>query len=251
MRSKSAFTLIELLIVIAIIAILAAILFPVFNNARKKALQTSCTSNLKQLGTAILMYAQDYSDQFPYALYGDVVNGNSAWADVIFQGYVNNDQIYDCPASNLRMDRRTGVNQYQTRFIRAYEGYAGVGYSYGINAMEPNLSLSPPITAGGPAGMRQGNIEDASSTILLCDSRFLGATSISPHDYMIYTGTANAGDYRLNEAIFWEIDATAARHGQPGRFNAAYCDGHTKFIGYQQTIDLVNNVNEWTCSRYN
>jgi len=249
MRRNSAFTLIELLIVIAIIAILAAILFPVFNNARKKALQTSCISNLQQLGTAMRMYAQDFDDQFPYALYNDVMR--SGWADVIFAGYVNNDQIYDCPANTLRMDRYTGVGYAQSRFIRAYEGEAGVGYSYGINAMEPNISLTPQVTTGGPAGKRQSNIEDAASTILLCDSRFLGASSYSPHDYMIYTGSANAGDYRLNEAIFWEVDATAARHGQLGRFNAAYCDGHTKFIVYEQTINAAQNVNEWTCSRYN
>jgi prepilin-type N-terminal cleavage/methylation domain-containing protein/prepilin-type processing-associated H-X9-DG protein len=59
---KSAFTLIELLVVIAIIAILAAILFPVFAQAREKARQATCQSNLKQLGLAYLMYAQDYDD---------------------------------------------------------------------------------------------------------------------------------------------------------------------------------------------
>jgi prepilin-type N-terminal cleavage/methylation domain-containing protein len=93
MRGKHGFTLIELMIVIAIIAILAAILFPVFNNARKKSLETNCISNLRQLTTAIKMYAGDNDDQFPYALYGDLPR--SAWGDVIFQGYVNNDQIYD------------------------------------------------------------------------------------------------------------------------------------------------------------
>ena len=62
---NQAFTLIELLVVIAIIAILAAILFPVFAQAREKARQTSCASNLKQLSLAAIMYVQDYDEVFP------------------------------------------------------------------------------------------------------------------------------------------------------------------------------------------
>jgi prepilin-type N-terminal cleavage/methylation domain-containing protein len=61
-RFNTAFTLIELLVVIAIIAILAAILFPVFARAREQARKTACLSNLKQIGTATLMYAQDYDE---------------------------------------------------------------------------------------------------------------------------------------------------------------------------------------------
>lgn len=60
-----ALTLIELLVVIAIIAILAAILFPVFAQAREKARQTACLSNLKQVGLAVQMYAQDYDENIP------------------------------------------------------------------------------------------------------------------------------------------------------------------------------------------
>src|SRR3954463_137617 len=62
---RRGFTLIELLVVIAIIAILAAILFPVFAHAREKARQTSCLSNLRQLSSAMLMYAGDYDERFP------------------------------------------------------------------------------------------------------------------------------------------------------------------------------------------
>src|SRR5712692_8437838 len=64
-RAHPAFTLIELLVVIAIIAILAAILFPVFAQARAKARQATCLSNQKQLGLAWVMYAQDYDETSP------------------------------------------------------------------------------------------------------------------------------------------------------------------------------------------
>jgi prepilin-type N-terminal cleavage/methylation domain-containing protein/prepilin-type processing-associated H-X9-DG protein len=66
---RRAFTLIELLVVIAIIAILAAILFPVFAQARESARLTACLSNLKQLGLAVHMYAQDYDEEFPMGTY--------------------------------------------------------------------------------------------------------------------------------------------------------------------------------------
>ena len=64
-KRRTAFTLIELLVVIAIIAILAAILFPVFAQAREKARQTTCVSNLRQIGVAVMMYTQDYDETLP------------------------------------------------------------------------------------------------------------------------------------------------------------------------------------------
>ena len=65
MRTRRGFTLIELLVVIAVVAILAALLFPVFAQVREDARKTSCLSNERQLGAALLLYVQDYDEQFP------------------------------------------------------------------------------------------------------------------------------------------------------------------------------------------
>jgi len=88
-RKPSGFTLIELLVVIAIIAILAAILFPVFAQAREQARTTSCLSNMKQIGLSVRMYAQDYDEEFPMGTYpgprnwevNQDVEGDQGWND--------------------------------------------------------------------------------------------------------------------------------------------------------------------------
>ena len=101
MRSeRSGFTLIELLVVIAIIAILAAILFPVFAKVREKARQTSCASNMKQLGLAIMQYTQDNDEHYPDGYDGqttDVTQGKLLyWPAAIFP-YVKSYGAYQCP----------------------------------------------------------------------------------------------------------------------------------------------------------
>src|SRR5579872_7072561 len=102
---RRGFTLIELLVVIAIIAILAAILFPVFAQAREKARQTVCLSNHKQIGTSIQMYVQDYDETLPLSLVYESpaadANGNSlqwAWGGLL-QPYVKNRGIFLCPSN--------------------------------------------------------------------------------------------------------------------------------------------------------
>jgi prepilin-type N-terminal cleavage/methylation domain-containing protein/prepilin-type processing-associated H-X9-DG protein len=99
MNIRRGFTLIELLVVIAIIAILAAILFPVFAKAREKARQSSCLSNCKQLGLAMLQYAQDYDERWALWFHYGGTGGTStySWLDLI-QPYVKNTQVYYCPS---------------------------------------------------------------------------------------------------------------------------------------------------------
>lgn len=101
---RKGFTLIELLVVIAIIAILAAILFPVFAKAREKARQSSCLSNMKQMGLAALAYAQDYDGtwlQFANVASSPIVptdNNRNFWRFPL-QPYVKNWQIFICPSN--------------------------------------------------------------------------------------------------------------------------------------------------------
>lgn len=126
MTLKKGFTLIELLVVIAIIAILAAILFPVFAQAREKARQTSCSSNEKQLTLGFLQYVQDYDERFPLGRYGatspptDPFGLNTVqigWTTEIYP-YVKSTQVYHCPddtgtvATTGNNDQGTNVTAY-------------------------------------------------------------------------------------------------------------------------------------------
>jgi len=139
-RSRSqGFTLIELLVVIAIIAILAAILFPVFAQAREKARAISCLSNTKQIGLAVLMYAQDYDETYPIAwgFYG----GWYETVDPYIKGGVKSGALYDatlkgvwhCPSDSTTL----GVS------------YAGNAMIYGGGAADWNLGPFPAKTLAG------------------------------------------------------------------------------------------------------
>jgi len=105
-RCDVGFTLIELLVVIAIIAILAAILFPVFSQAREKARQAQCLSHYRQLGTGISLYAQDYAERLPKQRCwgcggGPGANDPTFSPHAQIEPYTRNVQVYDCPSANV------------------------------------------------------------------------------------------------------------------------------------------------------
>jgi len=197
--------LIELLVVISIIALLAAILFPVFGKAREKARQATCASNLKQIGTAFLMYAQDYDEMFPIPSNTAGVQGvNYFWQDLIavYSGakgkynasanprYVNT--VYDCPS----LDPLPGASG--ERVIGDY----GICQLFWPLFPDPSSSL-----------IDTRNITRTASAGLLTEAR-------ATFNY----GTAKVGD--VGEA--W-TNNRFLRSAHSDGLNILYCDGHVSW----------------------
>ena len=157
--SRRGFTLIELLVVIAIIAILAAILFPVFAQAREKARAIACISNEKQLGLALLQYTQDYDEQFPA--------GNSylhpygqGWMGAC-QSYIKSTALGKCPDDSTSQVTYMGFTDYP------------VSYAFNTNATTKS----------------QGTLNAPASTVLLCEA-FGAVARIDQTDEGLSSGTA-------------------------------------------------------------
>ncbi|HLK56908.1 MAG TPA: prepilin-type N-terminal cleavage/methylation domain-containing protein [Chthonomonadaceae bacterium] len=158
-HNRKAFTLIELLVVIAIIAILAAILFPVFAKAREQARKTTCVSNLKQIGTALLMYVQDYDETFPWLMQdgrnnndstgfsSQMVSGPPLWAvdlnnkrglfmEYELYPYVKNYQVFVCPTLG-------GDPVHIGADGMVLNEFGSYGYAYGGMGAIPSPKMTP------------------------------------------------------------------------------------------------------------
>lgn len=123
-RLTSGFTLIELLVVIAIIAILAAILFPVFTTAKEKARISACCNNLKQIGTGVRMYAQDWNGTFPTTTLnppprGDTYYYLTNWAGRIYPKYVPSIKVFRCPSAVSAYAPIPGTNDAWLTYLYA------------------------------------------------------------------------------------------------------------------------------------
>jgi len=216
-HSRRAFTLIELLVVIAIIAILAAILFPVFAQAREKARQATCQSNLKQVGNAIMMYVQDYDEVYPMndgggnrpgvfftqppdARAGSPIARMGVWATSL-QPYVKTYQIYHCPSCPL--DTRLfsvelNPGQQEIDISYTYNGQLACSSLASINAPATCISFweglgkmslrnyagdTPTLAVQGPPHPVYGNVD--------CALYVVASNDIPPPTYWVHSQGAN------------------------------------------------------------
>lgn len=202
--SRRGFTLIELLVVIAIIAILAAILFPVFARAREKARQSSCLSNVKQIGLGCLMYAQDYDERFSLSAI-TTTTPRYSWIQLI-DPYIKNSQVWDCPSATVNA-------------IISYNGCR----SYCFNELLWSRKL--------------GDVQSPAETVMLGDatpntrmgawtlyrpSRGFRQDDVSGRDYSTWGGGVTQT---------WTQFNFAERHNSQG--NVCYADGHAKTATYK------------------
>ncbi len=216
--SRKGFTLIELLVVIAIIAILAAILFPVFAQAREKARATSCLSNLKQLGLGLIQYNQDNDEAFPRSQ-----ANTEGWAEPIFP-YVKTAAVYKCPddpspqggvgggfiydpisyAVNFNVTGQPTTLAHQgapasTVMLFEVQGYYWTPQNPDVTEdFSPSGSMDPDFYGGFPAG---------------------GDTATHQHQYATGSGPG-------------KVLAGAIKVGpvHSGGSNYLACDGHAKFL---------------------
>jgi len=154
-RGGAGFTLIELLVVIAIIALLAGILFPVFAQAREKARQAACASNMRQMGLAVLMYAQDYDERLPLAA-SATATGFLNWHHFV-DPYVKNKQIWVCPSAALP--------------IRNIYGDLVCHYGFNSFYLNEGVVVSDIYTLNNAPGVALAAVQRPAHTVLLADTR--------------------------------------------------------------------------------
>ena len=211
---RKGFTLIELLVVIAIIAILAAILFPVFARAREQARKASCESNLKQISTAILMYSEDFDENYPSVVFANYPNGlwgSSTWNSwgwsylwPMWEPYIKNYQVYTCPSAPGGFNM-AGPSNNRVSMCYAYSEYL---YDHG-RGWSKLAALA-------------GSSHGVAGVAILADSRFPGIFNDWDNGGT-GNGTAYPNDY-LGRVLL--ANGSTPRHDGS---NFAFADGHVKF----------------------
>ncbi len=210
-RKRNAFTLIELLVVIAIIAILAAILFPVFAKAREKARQTSCASNEKQIGLAMLQYVQDYDETYCYR----EITGLQTWK-VALMPYIKSNAVFACPdnpqVGKVNTDDGIAVS-YVPNCVDNNPLYTRLGI------FGENYSATPPPTLA--------QVQTPSTTIAILETTWPTSDFVITNGY--FSG-ANGGTGASLSAIF---------AGHTSMTNYLFSDGHVKTLPPAATLSTT------------
>jgi prepilin-type N-terminal cleavage/methylation domain-containing protein/prepilin-type processing-associated H-X9-DG protein len=222
------FTLIELLVVIAIIAILAAILFPVFAQAREKARATSCLSNAKQLGLAAVMYAQDYDEVIvpAWLIYNWNPLDEPLWPRLL-QPYIKNTQLFTCPSNAPRTPYRPQPPGWE---VLDDLGLYGIFAGYGRNACLHNHMAT------------LAQIVEPANSILFCEAVFLPGDQNLGYYLSWWHGYEATGDPLCpGDAVDWGSEANrsygcncaepASWHNEGA--NVTFHDGHAKWFRKQ------------------
>lgn len=247
MRGNRGFTLIELLVVIAIIAILAAILFPVFAQARTKARQASDLSNQKQISLGILMYVQDYDEVMCSA---GMYAGNTdyyTWHYSIFP-YIKSTQLYRSPqyafrwkdtdfpgwawalmtpevtvqnAGGYYMDVSYGINNTDDWAWQNTCGGILQGWADGSNGAGHGGPASPPWKTTSLA-----SIALPAATVLTTNAKFPDLWAASDHDILV-DGALPCGFTPVGY-FSWDSTDPNVIGAFNGQINVSYCDGHVK-----------------------
>ena len=174
-RFRHAFTLVELLVVIAVIAIVAGLLLPALSQARRQAQSSVCKNNLRQMGLATMLYVEDNGDRFPYA-WGVSHNANTNNFQTLLIPYVLKDQ-FEAAQNTEKSDFAKNVFRCPTRLkenhFRSYVEYPGTGnpwkISYGMNQY---TSLNFPVSGGGfPSAetAKLSTVAKPTATLLIAD----------------------------------------------------------------------------------
>ena len=247
-RPRFGFTLIELLVVIAIIAILAAILFPVFAQAREKARQTSCLSNMKQINSGLLMYAQDNDETMCADVSLPPINGgtDSTFSfDRQLASYVKNDAVYACPSDTApRYNSDVWDGAYKGKLLKRSYAITNI-----IRTQEGIARGETPDKNSGMIGHSLAQMAQSAETVSFAET---WATDAMGDDSVLATG---AGSTFL-DCDTWKLpgrpkpsaapadnfsacpDFTDALHTPPkGHFaqgNYAFTDGHVKSLTWGQ-----------------
>jgi prepilin-type N-terminal cleavage/methylation domain-containing protein/prepilin-type processing-associated H-X9-DG protein len=243
----SGFTLIELLVVIAIIAILAAILFPVFAQARDKARSAACLSNQKQLGNALMMYMQDYDEKTIWFYNASV----AAWQKDYFAGYwyhpifpyVKNADVFRCPSVSRSPEcdpnRKPVANLNRCGF--------------GINVAHVGYASGDPYLSPGKQGDTRSlaSLTDPARIIFLADSQLdprkdanLGWQDIKcpmPHKQPL----SNDVDHWVNDKSSGGPNNPNITRRHQGGANAIYMDGHAKYAHYDAYLNTAPDKEIW------